>query len=63
MRNDLKRYREEKGLTQSELSEKAGVARTIISYIETEKEVNVKLSTLTALSNAVEKKVSEVFYL
>lgn len=63
MQNNLKQYREEKGLTQSELSEKANVARTIISFIETEKEVDVKLSTLTALSNAVGKKVSEVFYI
>jgi DNA-binding XRE family transcriptional regulator len=61
MQNKLKNYREELGLTQSELAEKSGVARTIVSYIETEKEVDVKLSTLTALSNAVGKKVSEVF--
>lgn len=63
MQNRLKYYREEQGLTQKELSEKASVARTIISRIETNKEVDVKLSTLSSLANAVEKKISEVFFI
>lgn len=62
MQNKLKTYREEQGLTQTELSEKSSVARTIISYIETEKEVDVKLSTMSALANALGKKVGEIFF-
>lgn len=61
MQNKLKFYREELGMTQAELSEKSSVARTIISFIETEKEVDVKLSTLSALANALGKKVGDVF--
>ena len=39
MQNKLKFYREELGMTQAELSEKSSVARTIISFIETEKDI------------------------
>ena len=63
MQNKLKFYREEQGMTQAELSEKSSVARTIISFIETEKEVDVKLSTLSALANAPGKKVGDVFFI
>lgn len=59
--NRLKEYREEKGLSQEQLSKASGVNRTIISYIETEKEIDTKLSTLTALSKALGKTVSEIF--
>lgn len=63
MQNRLKTYREEQSMTQADLSERSGVARTIISYIETEKEVDVKLSTLSALANALGKKVSDIFFI
>ncbi len=62
MQNKLKHFREEQGMSQVELSEKSRVARTVISRIETNKEVDVKLSTLSALANALEKKVSDVFF-
>mgnify|MGYP002769076512 CR=1 FL=1 len=62
MQNRLKHYREEQGMTQAELSEKSSVARTVISYIETNKEVDVKLSTLSALANALGKRVSDIFF-
>lgn len=62
MQNKLRHFREEQGMSQVELSEKSRVARTVISHIETNKEVDVKLSTLSALANALEKKVSDVFF-
>ena len=62
MQNKLRHFREEQGMSQVELSEKSRVARTVISRIETNKEVDVKLSTLYALANALEKKVSDVFF-
>ncbi len=62
MQNKLKAYREEQGLTQTELSEKSSVARTIISYIETGKEVDIKFSTMSALANALDKKVGDIFF-
>ena len=62
MQNKLRHFREEQGMSQVELSEKSRVARTVISRIETNKEVDVKLSTLYALANDLEKKVSDVFF-
>lgn len=60
-KNKLKEYRKEKGMSQEELSKKSGVNRTIIHYIETGKDVDTKLSTLTALAQALDKTVSEIF--
>ena len=37
MKNRLREVREEKGISQEELSEKSGVSRTTISELETEK--------------------------
>ena len=61
MKNRLKEIRESKGMTQEELSQKSGVARTIISYLETEKDMDVKLSTLTSIAKAVDDSVSNIF--
>ncbi|MGN0733716.1 MAG: helix-turn-helix transcriptional regulator [Emergencia sp.] len=61
MENRLKELREQKGISQEELSKISGVSRTIISYIETKKDVDVKLKTLVALARALDKKVSEIF--
>ncbi len=61
MKNRLKEVRESKGMTQEELSRKSGVARTVISYLETEKDMDVKLSTLTSIAKAVDDSVSNIF--
>lgn len=62
MENNLKKYREEAGLSQADLSEKSGVARTIISFLETEKDYNVKINTLIALANALGDSVENIFF-
>lgn len=61
MENRLKEAREAKGMSQEELSKESGVARTIISYIETKKNMDVKLSTLSSLANTLGEKVSDIF--
>lgn len=61
MKNRLKEVRESKGMTQEELSRKSGVARTVISYLETEKDMDVKLSTLTSIAKSVDDSVSNIF--
>lgn len=61
MENILRKCREEQGMTQDELAKKSGVARTTISFLETQKKIDVKLSTLSALAKSVGKEVSEVF--
>ena len=62
MENNLKKYREAAGLSQADLSEKSGVARTIISFLETEKDYNVKINTLIALANALGDSVENIFF-
>lgn len=63
MDNRLKEEREMAGMSQEELGKKSGVARTIISKIETGKEVNIKINTAIKLANALEKNVSDIFIL
>lgn len=41
-------------MTQLELSEKSGVSRATISKLESGKEIEVKISTLEAISAALE---------
>lgn len=62
MKNRLKENREEKGMSQEELAEKSTVSRTIISGLENQKIDVVTNITLEKLANALDKKVSEVFF-
>ena len=62
MKNRLKQFREEANMTQEELSKKSGVARTIISYLETEKDCDVKVSTLKSLSHVLGHSIQDIFF-
>lgn len=62
MKNRLKQYREEAKMTQEDLSKESGVARTIISYLETEKDCDVKVSTLKSLSHALGHSIQDIFF-
>ena len=62
MYNRLKMLREEKELSQTELSEKAGVSRVTINQIENGKLRVCKTDTLTKIADALGKTVSEVFF-
>lgn len=62
MKNRLKENREEKGMSQEELAKKSTVSRTIISGLENQKIDGVTNITLEKLANALDKKVSEVFF-
>ena len=53
--------RQEKGLTQEELSSLSGISRPTISKLENQEDVVVKTSTLLALSKALNKPLSEIF--
>jgi DNA-binding XRE family transcriptional regulator len=57
----LKEVREEMGLTQEELAEKADVSRTIISGLETGAITVTTTGTLVKIANALGKKVSDIF--
>lgn len=57
----IKLLRERKKLTQQELSEKTNMSRTRLSDIERGR-VNMTLSTLESVANALDVHVSELFH-
>jgi len=62
MKNRLRAIREEKGISQEELSEKSGVSRTTISELETEKKEVTTNITLEKIAKALGEKVSNIFF-
>ena len=63
MDNRLKEIREKLGMSQEELSVKSGVARTIISRIETGKDINIQINTVKKIADAVGENASDIFIL
>jgi transcriptional regulator with XRE-family HTH domain len=59
MLQNLKRIRIEKGLSQEKLALKSNISRATISKIESWEEVEVKVSTLKALAQALECSVAD----
>lgn len=62
MQNKLKEYREEANLTQEELAKKSNVSRNTISALETGTNTNVTYDTMSKIANALNKKVSSIFF-
>lgn len=62
MKNILKEIREEEGISQEELSKKSSVSRTIISELENNKTDVITNATLEKLANALERKVTDIFF-
>lgn len=58
----IKEVREEIGMTQAELSERSGVARSIINGLETGRTTTTTTDTLKKIANALNRKVSEIFF-
>lgn len=61
MEYKIKECREAAGLTQTELSEKAGVSRAIISGLESGTITTTTTKTLISIADALGKKVSDIF--
>ena len=59
--NKVKKVREEKGLTQQELADKASVSRYLISQLENDEELNITKNTMISIANALECKVTDIF--
>lgn len=57
----IKQCREEAGLSQKALSERAGVSRTIISGLESGKITVTTTDTLLKIAKALNKNVSDIF--
>ena len=59
--NRIRERRKALKMTQDELSKKAGVSRATISAIENGDEVDIKVSTLKALADALRCKAHSLF--
>lgn len=59
--NKIRERRQALKMTQAELSKKAKVSRATISAIENGTEIDVKVSTLKALADALKCKVQHLF--
>ncbi len=62
MENKLKQIREESGMSQEELARKSTVSRTTISELENGKTDVITNVTLEKIANALNKKVTDIFF-
>ena len=58
----IKEVRQQKGMTQEELSKKSGVSRFVISTLESGARKNTTTETLVAIASAMEVTVSDIFF-
>nr|DAX89279.1 MAG TPA: Helix-turn-helix XRE-family like protein [Caudoviricetes sp.] len=58
----IKEVREELGITQEELADKANVSRTILSGLESGKLKTTTTNTLLKIANALNRKVEDIFF-
>ena len=61
IKNRLKEVREKKGVSQTALSEMAGVSRMTIIKIESDRETNITTDTMASISKALETPLTEIF--
>ena len=61
MKFRIKEIRESKGMTQTELSEKAGITRATIWKLETGEEEVTTSRTLASIANALDVTIGELF--
>ena len=58
---NIKRVREEKGMTQQQLAEKANVNRSLLNQLETGKLKNTSINTLQKIADTLNCKIIELF--
>ena len=58
----IKEFREARGMTQEELSQKSGVSRTIIVALERNSLTNTTTKTLLKIAEALGTTVDELFF-
>ncbi len=61
IKNRLKDFRIERGLSQEELAEKSGISRTTLSKIENNEEAAVNTRTIAKLAEVFNVKPSDIF--
>ena len=57
----IKSVREEKGMTQEQLAEKANVNRSLLNQLETGKLKNTSINTLQKIADTLNCKIIELF--
>lgn len=57
----IKDMRRKRGISQGELSKKSGIARATISKLENGSEVDIRISTILALSKVLKCSPSKLF--
>lgn len=62
MENQVKRVREQLGLTQEDLSKKSGISRSVLANIENNRAKNYTAKTMIAIADALNKRVDEIFF-
>ncbi len=62
MYNRVKEFRKILKITQAELAKRSKVSRNTISAIETNKKVNLTYEKMLNISNALNEKVSVIFF-
>lgn len=62
MENQVKRVREQLGLTQEDLSKKSGISRSVLANIESNRANNYTAKTMIAIADALDKRVDEIFF-
>ena len=62
MANKIRSIRQSKNMSQQELSAKAGISRTIISKLETERATSCNSKTLAKIATALETTVDNLFF-
>ena len=63
IKNRLKEFREERGISQEKLADLSGISRTTLSKIENNEEANVNTRTIAKLADVFEVEPSEIFLL
>ena len=63
METKIKGRRIELGLSQDQLAEKSGVARTVISQLETGSRTVITTETMFKLAKALDTSVADIFLL
>ena len=63
MENQVKRVREQLGLTQEDLSKKSGISRSVLANIENNRANNYTAKTMIAIADALNKRVDEIFFI
>ncbi len=62
MKNKIREKRKSAKLSQDALAKVSGVSRVTISFLETNKGVVIKTSTMEKIADALQTTVSELFF-